>query len=84
MAVKEDGSFLIGNSENSPVAFDKSGSNVMTVDIAAIQLYLLLNTCIQNKFVPPLPKNVFVDLATVSDSDIIIEEGNWSSVYGVC
>ena len=83
MAVKEDGSFLIGNSENSPVAFDKSGSDTLTVDIAAIQLYLLLNTCIQNKFVPPLPENVFVDLATVSDSDITIEEGNWSSVYGV-
>lgn len=83
MAVKEDGSFLIGNRENSPVAFDKSGSDTLTVDIAAIQLYLLLNACIQNKSVPSLPENVFVDLATVSDSEITIEKGNWSSVYGV-
>ena len=81
MAVNEDGSFYVGDVNNSPVSFNTS--SVLTVDMAPIQLRLLLDMCIRNRFVPDLPVNVFVDLATVSESEITIVNGNWSSIHGV-
>lgn len=81
MAVNEDGSFYVGDANNSPVSFNATG--VLTVDMSAIQLKMLLDMCVHNRFVPDLPKNVFVDLATVSESKITIISGNWSSIQGV-
>ena len=81
MAVNEDGSFYVGNSSNQPVEFNVEG--ILHVDMTPIQLALLLDMCANNRFVPSLPENVYVDLATVSESEIIIESGNWSSIHGV-
>ena len=82
MAVNEDGSFYLGNSENEPVSYSNSSSGVLTVSIEAVQLMMLLDTCVHNQFVPTLPENVYVDLLNVSDSECEILEGNWASLYG--
>lgn len=81
MAVNEDGSFYVGDSSNSPVSFNSSG--VFSVDIAAVQLMMLLDTCIHNQHVPTLPENICVDILNASDSKCTILEGNWASLYGV-
>lgn len=79
MAVNADGSFYIGNAENLPVSFSLDDSSN---DISAIQLMMLLDTCIHNQFVPDLPDNICVGLLNISNSKCVILEGNWASIYG--
>ena len=83
MAVNEDGSFYVGNSSNEPVSFSSEGEGVLHVNMEALQLRMLLNDCIQEGQIPPLPENVCVDILTTSDSKCTILSGNWCSLYGV-
>ena len=83
MAVNEDGSFYVGNSSNEPVSFSSGGEGVLHVNMEALQLRMLLNDCIQEGQIPPLPENVCVDILTASDSKCTILSGNWCSLYGV-